>query len=90
MLTLVCPTTPAGCDVSGVLVIDLLASLREHAAMVGEQTDVASTGTVWQASRVSRSPVRHSALIAVQLKASVLRELQTLRIRRIKVTLIDL
>jgi hypothetical protein len=47
----------------------------------------ATTGTVLASFSGQQIAGGHSALIAVQLKASVLRELQTLRIRRVKVTL---
>jgi DNA-binding beta-propeller fold protein YncE len=89
MLSLVCPATPTGCDVSGVLVIDLPASLLEHAAIVAEQADSAATGTGTVLASFSGQHIAggHSALIAVKLNASVLRQLQTLRIRRVKVTL---
>ena len=87
LLPVVCPATPAGCDVSGVLVIHLPVNLLEHAAIVADQTDSAAAGTVLASFSGRQITGGHSALIAVQLKAVVLRELQTLRIRRVKVTL---
>ena len=78
MLPLVCPATLNGCDASGVLIIHLPASLLEHSA---------STGTVLASFSGQHIAGGHSALIAVQLKPSVLREVQTLRMRRVKVTL---
>jgi hypothetical protein len=70
-----------------VLIIYLPANPLEHPAMVSEQTASAATGTVLASFSGRQIAGGHSALIAVQLKASVLRELQTLRIRRVKVTL---
>jgi hypothetical protein len=87
MLTLICPATPTGCDASGVLTIHLPANLLEHAASVTEQTASGATGTVLATFAGQHIASGQSALIAVQLRASVLRQLQTLRIRRVKVTL---
>jgi len=87
MLTLVCPVTPAGCDASGVLSIHLPASLLEGSASRPHAIIAAATGTVLASFSGRQIAGGQSALVAVQLKGSVLRELQTLRIRRVKVTL---
>jgi sugar lactone lactonase YvrE len=87
MLTLICPTTPAGCDASGVLIIHLPNTLTEQPASRSHANAAAADGTVLASFSGRQIAGGHSALIAVQLKASVLRDLQTLRIRRVKVTL---
>jgi NHL repeat-containing protein len=88
MLTLVCPATPTGCDASGVLVIHLPKTLLKGAASLSDANAADATGTTVLASFSGRRIAGgHSAVIAVRLNALVLRRLQTLRIRRVKVTL---
>jgi sugar lactone lactonase YvrE len=81
MLTLVCPVTPSGCDASGVLTIHLPNPLEAHT------TNVTAAGTVLASFSGKQIASGHSALTAVRLRATVLRQLQTLGIRRVKVTL---
>ncbi len=80
-ITLVCPATPTGCDASGVLTIHLPANLLERAA---DATTSGATGTVPASFSDQQIAGGRSALIAVQLDASFLRQPQTLRIRRVK------
>jgi sugar lactone lactonase YvrE len=87
MLTLVCPTTPTGCDASGVLIINLPKTLPEHSASRSHVNTAEAAGTVLASFSGQHIAGGHIALIAVSLKPSVLRRLQTLRIRRVKVTL---
>jgi hypothetical protein len=87
MLTLVCPATPNGCDASGVLIIHLPANQLEQSASLSQTNSTAADGTVLASFSGQHIAGGHSALIAVSLNASVLRRLQSLRIRRVKVTL---
>jgi hypothetical protein len=81
MLTLVCPISPSGCDASGVLTIHLPNPLEAHT------TNVAGAGTVLASFSGKQIASGHNALTAVRLRTTVLRQLQTLGIRRVKVTL---
>jgi fibronectin type III domain protein/NHL repeat-containing protein len=95
MLALNCPTTPTGCDASGVLIIHLPkttlpepSASRSHAnSAQPDATVLATDATVLASFSGQHIAGGHSALIAVSLNRSVLRRLQTLRIRRVKVTL---
>ena len=80
VITLVCPQTTSGCDASGVLTIHLPTTLDAHAASAAAGTVLASFSGKMIASG-------HSALVAVRLSPGVLRRLQSLHIRRVKVTL---
>ncbi len=81
MLTLVCPITPSGCDASGVLTIHLPNPLEAHT------TNVAGAGTVLASFSGRQLASGQSTLVAVRLQPAVLRQLQTLGTRRVKVTL---
>jgi hypothetical protein len=86
MISLVCPSTPAGCDASGVLTIHLPALVGQTANDVTANV-AGADGTVLASFSGEQIASGHSALIAVRLRPAVLRRLQTLRIRRVKVTL---
>jgi sugar lactone lactonase YvrE len=87
MLTLVCPVTPSGCDASGVLTIHLPSTLEAHATNVVTANATAADDTVLATFSGEEIASGQSRLIAVRLRATVLRRLQTLRIRRVRVTL---
>jgi sugar lactone lactonase YvrE len=87
MLALVCPSTPAGCDASGVLIIHLPMTLEVRSANVFTANASGAGGTVLASFSGQHIASGHSVLIAVRLRSTVLRRLQTLRIRRVKVTL---
>lgn len=70
-LTLVCPQTNSDCDASGVLTIQLPGTLAAQTVRFSG-VHIASGQT---------------ALVAVHLRPAMVRHLQTLRIRRVKVTL---
>jgi hypothetical protein len=81
-LPLLCPQTGSGCDASGVLRIHLPKTLEAHTEQVG-----GAGGTVLASFSGRQIASGQSALITVRLRTAVLRKLQTLRIRRVKVTL---
>ena len=82
MLTLVCPSTAGGRDACGVLTIHLPNTL------VAQTTSLSTaSGTVLARFSSEKIASGQSALIVVRLRPAVLRRLQTLRIRRVKVTL---
>jgi hypothetical protein len=88
ILPLACPTTPAGCDASGVLTIHLPKTLTAQATSAFRTDAAAGADATVLASFSGRQIASgHSALIAVHLRAGVLRRLQTLKIRRVRVTL---
>jgi sugar lactone lactonase YvrE len=82
MLTLVCPITPSGCDASGVLTIHLPTPLEAHTANVA-----GAGGTVLASFSGHEIASGQSTLVAVRLQVAVLRQLQRLGVRRVKVTL---
>jgi hypothetical protein len=82
VLSVVCPQTSAGCDASGVLTIHLPKPLDARAASVA-----AAHGTVLARFSGKMIASGHSALVTVRLSPTVFRRLQSLHIRRVKVTL---
>jgi hypothetical protein len=87
VLTLICPATPTGCDASGVLVIHLPKELLGSAARVPAPRASTGADTVLASFSGEQIAGGHSALISVNLNPGVLRRLQSLQIRRVKVTL---
>jgi 6-phosphogluconolactonase (cycloisomerase 2 family) len=82
IISLVCPQTSSGCDASGVLTIHLPNTLDAHAASAP-----AAGGTVLASFSGKMIASGHSALVTVRLSPAVLRRLQSLHVRRVKVTL---
>jgi hypothetical protein len=86
-LALLCPSSPSGCDASGVLDIALPSTLLSRAVVVSDAATAASGSTVLASFSGEKIASGHSLLVAVRLHPQVLRTLQTLKIRRVKVTL---
>jgi sugar lactone lactonase YvrE len=86
-LTLICPVSPTGCDASGVLVIHLSKVLLGSAAHLHAARIATPQNTVLASFSGQQIASGHSALIAVSVNPGLLRRLQSLRIRRVKVTL---
>jgi 6-phosphogluconolactonase (cycloisomerase 2 family) len=82
VLQLVCPQTNAGCDASGVLSIHLPGTLNPHAVRAAAAAD-----TVLATFSGEMIASGHSALVTVRLSHAVFQRLQSLYIRRVKVTL---
>jgi hypothetical protein len=82
MVPLVCPQTGSGCDASGVLTIHLPTTLG-----AGDASASVAAGTVLASFSGKMIASGHSALVTVRLSPTVLRRLQSLHIRRVKVTL---
>jgi sugar lactone lactonase YvrE len=81
ILSLVCPQTSTGCDASGVLTIHLPNTLAANDA------SASAGGTVLASFSGAMIASGHSALVTVRLSPAVLQRLQSLYIRRVKVTL---
>jgi 6-phosphogluconolactonase (cycloisomerase 2 family) len=81
ILSLVCPQTSTGCDASGVLKIHLPNTLTAHAA------SASAAGTVLARFSGKMIASGHSALVTVRLSRAIFQRLQSLYIRRVKVTL---
>jgi hypothetical protein len=83
-LPLLCPQTGSGCDASGVLRIHLPSTLDAPAVSAATTTP---DGTVLATFAGKLIASGHSALVTVHLSHAVFLHLQSLHIRRVKVTL---
>ena len=83
-LPLVCPQTSSGCDASGVLRIHLPSTFDAQADAVNAS---AAPGTVLATFSGKMIASGQSALVTVRLSHTIFRRLQSMHIRRVKVTL---
>jgi len=87
-LSLICPSTPEGCNASGVLTIELpkwlLTASRD--SVIDDATG--ATSTVLASFSGVAIASGHTALIAVHVQPLVMLRLQEHRVRRVRVTLV--